>query len=405
MRVGVYADMVFRRDGEGLSTRHAFIRFVTSLPPRVDEVVLFGRLDPAPGRAAYAIPDARVRFVALPHYARVTSVGPMLSSLPRACAAFAAELPRLDAVLVFGPHPVAVVFAAAARLHGTPLVLGVRQDYPSYIANRIPSRAWGWAVPAARSLDHAFRALAPTAPAVVSGDALARRYGRGGPVLSTAFPLVRAREVVATDRDWDGTVRVLSVGRLEREKNPLLLVDVLAALRARSPRWRLTVAGDGPLRPAFAATVAARGLEDAVELLGEVPNGPRLWELYRSSDAFLHVSLTEGLPQVLLEAQAAGLPLVATAVGGVPAALAAGARGLLVPPGSTEAAVAALERLAADASLRRRLASAGLAHARLHTLERELDRLAMFLAAAPARAASSHRYRSNASVRKSAAVR
>jgi glycosyltransferase involved in cell wall biosynthesis len=407
MRVGVFADMVFQRAGDTLSTRHAFIRFVTSLPPRVDEVVLFGRLDPAPGRAAYAIPDAGVRFVALPHYPRVTSLGPMLGSLPRACAAFAAELPRLDAVLVFGPHPVAVAFAALARRHGVPLVLGVRQDYPSYIRNRLPSAGWAWSVVAAHGLDQAFRALARSAPAVVAGADLARRYARAAPVLSTGFPLVSERDIAAGPaRDWDGSIiRVLSVGRLEQEKNPLLLADVLAALRARSPRWRLTVVGGGPLLPALAAAVAARGLGDAAELLGEVPNGPRLWELYRSSDAFLHVSLTEGLPQVLLEAQAAGLPLVATDVGGVAAALAGGERGLLVAPGSAEAAAAALERLASDMALRRRVVDAGLAHARHHTLERELDRLAAILAAAPASAASSHRYRSKASVRNSAAAR
>jgi hypothetical protein len=121
----------------------------------------------------------------------------------------------------------------------------------------------------------------------------------------------------------------------------------------------------------------------------------------------LHPSRADAFPTVLLEAQAAGLPVVATAVGGVPAALGWGSRGLLVAPGSAAEAVAALERLAADAALRHRLAAAGLEHARRHTLESELDRLAAFLiaAAAPARATSSHRYRPNASVRNSPAAR
>jgi glycosyltransferase involved in cell wall biosynthesis len=415
MRVGVYADMAYRRTADGVSTRHAFIRFVTALPPRVDEVVLLGRLDSAEGRATYAIPRQGVRFVALPHYPRVTSLHAMLRSLPRACATFAAELPRLDAVLLFGPHPVAVAFAAVARRHGTPLVLGVRQDYPRYIRRRLPSPRWRWAVTAAAGLDRAFRELGRGAPRVVAGDDLARRYGGRAPVLSTGFPLFSARDLVAPraagSADWDATVRVLSVGRLEREKNPLLLVEILTALRARSPRWRLTVVGDGPLRPALERAAAERGLADALELRGEVPNGGALWDLYRSSHVLLHVSLTEGLPQVLLEAHAAGLPVVATDVGGVAAALGEGTRGLLVAPGSAADAVAALERLAGDGALRRRLAVAGLAHARHHTLESELDRLAALLsaaairAAAPASATSSHRYRSNASVRKSPAVR
>ncbi len=380
MRLGIYSDMVYGRDGDGtLSAAHAFIRFVTALPPRVDELVVFGRLDPRESRLAYPLPARGVRFVPLPYYRRVSSLGALAASLPRACATFRAELPRLDAVLVFGPHPVALVFAALARLCATPLVLGVRHDYPEYIRGRLPSRAWGWAVPAARSIELAFRAAGRGAAAIVLGDELERRYARGRPVLATGFSLVPAAEVVSPDhavaRDWSGELRLLSVGRLDPEKNPLLLVEVAARLRARDPRWRLTVAGDGPLRPQLERAAAGGG----IELLGHVPNGPELWRLYRRSHALLHVSLTEGLPQVLLEAMAAGLPIVATDVGGVRGALSSGARGLLVPPGNPEAAAAALGRLASDAPLRRRLASEGIAHARRHTLESQVDQLATFI--------------------------
>jgi glycosyltransferase involved in cell wall biosynthesis len=412
MRLGVYADMAFRLDGGVPASRQAFVRFLSSLPPRVDEVVLFGRLDPIAAPAAYPLPQAGVRFVALPHYPRVSAVAAMAGSLPGTCATFARELPGLDCVLVFGPHPVALALAHVARRAGTPLVLGVRQDYPEYIRHRLPGPGWGWAVPAARCLDLAFRSLARRTPAIALGAELARRYAGGAPVLDASLSLVPARELVslpdALGRDWGGTVRVLSVGRLDPEKNPLLLLDVLAALKGRAPRWRLTVAGDGPLRAELAAAVAARGLEDTVELVGEVVNGPELWALYRRSHAFLHVSLTEGLPQVLVEAQASGLPVVATDVGGVGAALGHGARGLLVAPADAAAAAAALERLAADAGLRERLVSAGLEHAGGQTLERQLDRVTGFVReaaapgyrgaarsasppAAPASAASSHR--------------
>ena len=73
------------------------------------------------------------------------------------------------------------------------------------------------------------------------------------------------------------------------------------------------------------------GVAEHAELLGYVPIDGGLLELYRSSHAFLHVSWTEGLPQTLFEAFAAGLPVVATAVGGVPAAV--GDAALLVEPG------------------------------------------------------------------------
>ena len=115
-----------------------------------------------------------------------------------------------------------------------------------------------------------------------------------------------------------------------------------------------------------------------MELLGEVANGAALWDLYRSSHAFLHVSFTEGLPQVLFEAKAAGLPIVGTAVGGVPDALDGGRAGLLVRPDDAAAAVDAVDSLRNDPELRRRLVEAGVANVRNETLEVQLDRIAAF---------------------------
>jgi glycosyltransferase involved in cell wall biosynthesis len=389
MRLGIYTDMLFRRDGDAISTRRAFVLFVAALPPRVEEVVIFGRLDPTPGRFAYELPRDGVRFVALPHYARGTDIGAVLRAVRRSRAVFVDELPRLDAVWVFGPHPLAVLFAATARRRGTPLFLGVRQDYPQYIAGRLPSRRWRWAVPAARGLDGLFRLLARRAPTVTLGQELGARYAGGGAaVLVTGFSLVPRAELVdrrlALARSWESERIVLSVGRLDTEKNPLLLADVIARLREHDPRWRLVVAGDGPLRGALEQRLRALGMADASQLLGEVANGPDLWSLYRASTVFLHVSLTEGLPQVLFEAQAAGLPIVATAVGGVSEALHGGRTGLLVGPRDAGACALALERLADDPALREQLIDAGLEAVSEDTLEAQLERLATFFEAVPA---------------------
>jgi glycosyltransferase involved in cell wall biosynthesis len=184
----------------------------------------------------------------------------------------------------------------------------------------------------------------------------------------------------AAARPWELPLRLLSVGRLDPEKNPLLLADVLASLRRDGRDWRLQVVGTGPLRDALAARAAALGLGDALELVGYVEAGPQLWERYRTSHAFLHVSRTEGFPSTILEAQAAGVPVVATAVGGVADAVAGSA--LLVPSDDADAAAAALRRLADEPGLRERLVREGLAQAATGTRERELDRLAAFLAAA-----------------------
>ena len=382
-RVGVFSDLLYRRDDQGFSTHQAFIRFITSLPPRVDEVVLFGRVKPEPERSHYALPEERVRFVELPHYPRITSIGGQLRAYRHARRIFLDELAGLDVVWIFGPHPVAVGLARAAERRGTPVVLGVRQDYPRYIRHRLPSRGWAWAVPVAGGLERTFRRMARRNPSVALGSELARTYEGGAPVLETGFPLISRDELseleTALARPWDEVLEVVTVGRVDSEKNPLLLAEIAAKLRERSPQWRLTVVGDGALLGTLRKRIVAARLDQIVTLRGYVANGPELWSEYRRANAFLHVSRTEGLPQVLAEAQSVGLPIVATAVGGVPGAIEHGANGLLIPPDDARAAVEALERIRVDGSLRAGLITEGLRRAQAETMEAQLDRVAAFL--------------------------
>jgi glycosyltransferase involved in cell wall biosynthesis len=269
-------------------------------------------------------------------------------------------------------------------LRGKRVVLGVRQDTIGYYRNRLPSLRWRPVLGGVWTMDSVYRLLARRVKTTVVGRRLARRYGgERGQVLSMNVSLVRAADVVPSpaDRDWNGTIQLLTVGRLEPEKNPLLLVEALALLEARSPgRYRLTWIGEGRLRDAVLRRAQGLGVDRSVELRGFVPHGPALFELYRRAHAFVHVSLTEGVPQVLFEALASGTAVVATDVGDVRATLDDGAGGLLVPPRSAEALASAVERLTGDAELRRRLVARGVELAARASLEEESARVARFIA-------------------------
>jgi glycosyltransferase involved in cell wall biosynthesis len=196
-------------------------------------------------------------------------------------------------------------------------------------------------------------------------------------VLPVTVSMVDEDEIAPPREHPPGDVlRALSVGRLETEKNPLLLADVLARLDGR---WRLVVAGEGAMRAELEERLQELGVADRAELRGYVPIDAGLHELYRDCDAFLHVSWTEGLPQVIFEAFAARMPVVATAVGGVPDAV--GDAALLIPPGDADAAAHALLRLAEDPELRERLVERGLERVRAHTTEAETRKIADFFAA------------------------
>jgi glycosyltransferase involved in cell wall biosynthesis len=215
---------------------------------------------------------------------------------------------------------------------------------------------------------------------------LPSEWGDGGAriVRATTVSLVSERKLAPAaravqERDFGAELRLLTVGRLDPEKNPLLLAEIMSRLRTCERRWRLLVCGEGPMRGQLDARLAQLGVRDRVELLGYVPIDQGLLELYRTSHAFLHVSWTEAFPQVLVEAFAAGLSTVATAVGGVPA-WASGAA-ILVEPGDADAAARTLELIATDSALRGRLIESGLQRSREGTLESASERLAAFLAA------------------------
>jgi glycosyltransferase involved in cell wall biosynthesis len=285
-------------------------------------------------------------------------------------------------VWVIGPNPFDLIVIAFALLRRRRLALGVRQDTRAYFASRVPGARWWPAVAAMRGVDGVYRLLARRVPTTVVGEAIAEQYGRGRPnVLPMTVTLMRTADLASepADRDWSGTIELLTVGRLEQEKNPLLLVEALGALERSHPgRFRLTWLGRGPLEDEALAAAERLGVRHLISLRGYVPFGEQLFALYRAAHLFVHVSLTEGVPQVIVEALANGVPVVATDVGGVRGAFAGSA--LLVPPADLEALVAAVGESVDDAAGRTERARRGLELAGRLTLEAEAERVARFLA-------------------------
>jgi glycosyltransferase involved in cell wall biosynthesis len=142
-------------------------------------------------------------------------------------------------------------------------------------------------------------------------------------------------------------VDVVSVGRLAHPKDFVTLVHACARLEPGLAR--LTVVGDGPDRGAVESAIAETGLE-GVRMLGERDDVP---DLLAASDVFVLSSLSEGLPMSVLEAMAAGLPLVLTRVGGMPELVTEGENGRLVPARDPASLAAAIDGLVRDAELRR----------------------------------------------------
>jgi len=160
------------------------------------------------------------------------------------------------------------------------------------------------------------------------------------------------------------------IGRLSSEKGQQILLEALARIRERP--WRLLVAGAGGAQEALQEQARAAGLEGRIKWLGLLRD---VRPVYALASVFILPSLSEGSPNVLLEAMAAGVPTVSTAVGGVPETVTHEESALLVPASDPVALAGAVERLLEDRALAERLAAGALTRAAEFSLEVYVNRL------------------------------
>lgn len=155
-------------------------------------------------------------------------------------------------------------------------------------------------------------------------------------------------------------VRCLAVARLIQRKGIQPLLQAWTLLERG--RFRLEIAGDGPLSAYYRGLAEELGIAGEVDFLGPLARD-ELAERYRAADLFTLVPFDEAFGNVYAEALASGLPIVGSAVGGIPELVDDGENGLLVPPGDPAATAGAIRRLADDPDLRRKMSAANRARA------------------------------------------
>lgn len=226
-------------------------------------------------------------------------------------------------------------------------------------ALRVPRLLLRWRR-AAASVDHWIAVSPLVAEDAVRELSLARdrvTVVLTGVDVSRFRPDPAAREATRSRLDLPADAFVAIVAsRLELEKGVHVLLDALALVRHNRPAARVLVAGEGRQSGRLRRQTDRNGLGEAVTFLGRVPHS-ELPALLAAADVFVLPSLgREGLPLSVVEAQACGLPTIASDTGGTSAALVDGVTGILVPPGRSTELARALEQLAASPELSGRMA-------------------------------------------------
>jgi glycosyltransferase involved in cell wall biosynthesis len=259
---------------------------------------------------------------------------------------------RPAAVLIYPFNRPMLWLALGARLAGVPRqAVAVQNTAPQSPSGQ---RAWHrllrWfgrlgvvAVPCTEAIT---RSLEPLPP----GVKLARPIANGCDVAAIA-----SRSALARQRRPPGDpLRVLMVARLEAIKDQSTLLRAFAAVASRHPQWRLQLVGEGPERPRLEALARELGLDPAAIFLGRRTDIP---ELLGQSDLFaFSTTAAEGFGIVLIEAMAAGLPVIASDVAACREVLRDGAAGELLPPADVDAWSHGLEALMGSSEARYALA-------------------------------------------------
>ncbi|MCW3050178.1 MAG: glycosyltransferase [Solirubrobacterales bacterium] len=277
---------------------------------------------------------------------------------------------RYDLVHLCSPGPAGAAAAVLGRVMDLPLVGSYHTELAAYTALRASDPGLEAAATMAMAAFYGGCdvVLSPSeaSDGVLRGLGIAPgrigRWDRGVDV-QRFRPALRDRDALP------GEVSVLYAGRLTKEKGVDLLADAFLAARERDPRLHLCLAGGGPEEGMLHERLGAHAT-----FLGWL-EGDALARAYAGADIFLFASATDTFGQVLLEAQASGLPVVAVAVGGPCSIVEDGVTGLLRPP-EAGALAEAVTSLAAAPLLRERLAVAALGAVRDRTWERALGRLA-----------------------------
>jgi glycosyltransferase involved in cell wall biosynthesis len=254
---------------------------------------------------------------------------------------------RPDVVHVLTPDPGAVMLIRAAHETKIPVV---------YQEVGTPFHPPGF-----EEVYERFVSVLPLCAEVTAlSPALVRELGRVLPHLNPAkvLPLISPDHNCVPVRRADSEVVTFGFSaRLEHLKGPLRLLEAFVVAHQSQPEMELRVAGDGSQRTEFINRSVAFGLEQKCRLSGVYKSLEARSEFMASCDVFVLPSLTEGTPNVIIEAMAHGKPIIATAVGGVPD-LVTDDVGILVAPDEIEALAAAMVRLGRDADLRQRMGTA-----------------------------------------------
>jgi glycosyltransferase involved in cell wall biosynthesis len=351
------------------NTGYDWTLFADLFGPELETVEVLARVTAAPeapeGWAAHRVDD-RTKIVGLPWFDKYRA----FLKLPAAMVTLRRELKGADVVWLVVPNVYPTLAYLVARSLRKPVVawcVGDVSETALMVYDELPMRL------AYRLYARITRAIVRRAQAgFVASETLGKRY-EGRRPLTVAYRSLRDPGYLETRRDERDPRTILYLGRLSPEKGAGTLLEAFERVLEKMPDARLVFAGEGPQRAELEAR--SRALPEAVEFTGWVAHGPELKSVMARADVACLPSYSEGMPAALLEAMSAGLPVVGSAVGDIPAVVSARGAGRIVTPRDVDELARALVDVMSDGAAYREMSRAAVVTARERSFEQETGRV------------------------------
>lgn len=321
-KIGLYTEATYCSKFESIYTSDIFLLFIRKALPK-NNFFLIGRYSPNNQEGKHILDKSKEHLYKLSYYKNIPE---LIIKFPlyifKNFKVIKTYIEKIDHLLIAVPSPLSLFFLYLANRNNKSITIFIRQETIELIKNRYPKSKIPLIV--AKFLEWIlihFLKRNQHIPVFTFGSILTDKYKN---ITLNVIPLADTRYslndiILESDIrkiDWTNQIKLIFVGRMEKGKGIENLLRTLKEIKKNNVH--LTIVGDGNQTSEYLEMATQYGILDNVTFVGFIPFGEGLFSIIRKHDVFILPSLSEGLPQVILEAMACGILVLASNIGGIP---------------------------------------------------------------------------------------
>ncbi len=348
----IFDDQIFSYNGKEYSSDEAHVLYMIGMKQYFPNLVFCSRLFPTSNSECYLIPE-EIKICPLPYYKNVFEL--YLKSiflLPKIWNQIKLNAKSWDIMCLSWPNPISMLIIILAKIKYPEklIVLLIRQNLVELVRLRYNGVKKVIGLLMVKLLEKLLKVFGKKTVIFPLSNEVYQKYIKSfDNVHLTRLPPLSRRDIekskLRQSAQAKDTWQLLYVGRLEPEKALHNLIKSLVLLNKQNKKFHLSIVGSGQEENKLQILAKEYQLQKQITFCGYIPYGESLFSLYNEADIFVLPSMSEGSPNVLMEAMAFGVPIIASNVGGIPEIIHHKENGLLVEAGSTQALGEAIDEL------------------------------------------------------------